>query len=210
MAEGSEPSFGWLVFRRAWFGALGFFESWRRDLLAASVSFAVGESIYYRTHGLPATWADGVDNLIHLLAPVVVLWALLFVWHLWLAPSALAYEAARKAAAAAPVAPIGSEQTRRPRVINWAIWKQRDKFTLSEFASVLAKVDPSKPGNDADRDAMLKLIQEDAMARKFPLIKDRLAGAYCQPDLYPLDFSIKKEDAIKWASQRGFDVSHIS
>jgi hypothetical protein len=211
MAEGnSDPSFSWLVLKRAWFGALGFFESWQRDLVAFFFSFGIGEAIFYRTHGWPATWSDGMDNLIHLVTPVVVLWVLLFVWHLWLAPAALAYEAARQSVTH-PKSKKFSDNigTTPPKPeVNWAIWKQRSNYRLTELASILAKIDPN--GNDTpESEGFLDLLKEDAMARRLPCRPNRLAESRYQPDLYPASFDVQKTDALKWAAEKGFDLSHV-
>lgn len=74
MADGAEPSFGWLVIKRAWFGAWRFFDSWKKDTALALVSIAVGEASYYRQHGLPASMLDGLYNALHLVAPLTIIW----------------------------------------------------------------------------------------------------------------------------------------
>ncbi len=209
MAEGSEPSFGWLVLTRAWFGAWAFFDSWKRDLVVFVVSFAAGEATYYRLHGLPATWRDGLDNLIHLAAPVVIIWLLLFAWHLWLAPSALAYEAARKAATTKAAPPSEPKQVAPVPAINWAIWKQRSSYNLKEFAAILAKFEPTSDRDPPEKASYLRLITQDAMSRRLHVTPNNLAESHQTPDLWPECFDVPKAAAVAWAEGKTFDVTHI-
>lgn len=99
---------------------------------------------------------------------------------------------------------------RRPRPdVNWTIWKQRTAYTLPEFAAILADIDPAGSKDTPERGAFLKLLQESAMDAKIPVIKDRNADDRYGPDTWPEYFTVNKAAAIKWASERKFDVSHI-
>lgn len=102
MAEEPEKSFGRLVLARAWFAAWAFFESKTKDAVLFVSFLVVGGVAYYCLFGLPATKDQIVPVLIFTVGPMVALWLLLFVWHLWLAPAALAYQAAREALARPP------------------------------------------------------------------------------------------------------------
>lgn len=104
MVNGPEFSF-WRMLVRAWWSAWAFFESWRRDVGVAVFSLFVGEAIYFHSHGLPDTWRDGVDNLIHAAAPAVALWLVIFAWHFLMAPFSVLYEAAKASAQQ----PVGAE-----------------------------------------------------------------------------------------------------
>jgi hypothetical protein len=102
-----ELTFGRQVFRRAWSSAWAFFGSWQRDAGLFVFFTVVGGVPYYWRHGWPDTWSDTLDAVLSVAAPAIVLWLLLFVWHLWLAPSAIAYEAAKARSNAGNVVPAG-------------------------------------------------------------------------------------------------------
>ena len=91
MVNAPEFSF-WRMVVRSWVSTWAFFGSWRRDIGIGLFSLVVGEVIFYRSHGLPETWTDSLDNLFHLAAPAVALWALIFVWHFLMAPFAVIFE----------------------------------------------------------------------------------------------------------------------
>jgi hypothetical protein len=162
MAEDKEQTFGRTVINRAWFEAWLFFESKTRDAILFAILFAAGGVVYYRLYGWPATKEQVVPVLIFTVGPIVGLWMLLFVWHLWLAPSALAYEEARKA--------FLEQKTDRasglPRptpipAINWAPWKHRGEFSLYEFAKILAKIDPAGQSLSTEGSAYIRLLLEE-------------------------------------------------
>lgn len=207
MAEGSDISFARLVINRAWFSAWAFFESKVRDAILFAVLFATGGGAYYRLYGWPAAKEQIVPVIIFTVGPMVALWMVLFIWYLWLAPSALAYEAAmaRPSTSSSNVPPPVLEKQ-----INWAVWKQRSAYSLIEFSSILAKELPTGSTEEASSAAFLKLLQEDAMNRRLPIVKDRNAESYFQPDTWPAYFSVKRADALSWANDKGFDVTHVS
>ena len=155
-----------------------------------------------------------MENMIHVAAPVVLLWLLLFVWHLWLAPAALAYETAREAVIAkrsdGNASAVRAPSMPRVKPINWAVWKERQSYNLIELAAILGQIDPSNVNEEKTDKAYLKLLQEDAMNRKLPVKGDRNAESYQMPDLWPSYFTVAKTDAIKWAADKHFDLSHIT
>ena len=156
-----------------------------------------------------------VPVLFFTVGPIIAFWLAVFIWHLWLSPGALVFEAIEQQAAAqqeSSSTPLGTgalSVSPREKAINWAIWSQKSAYNLKQLAGILAKVDPSRDDRSPDRIAYLKLLQEEAMAGKLRLVRDRLAKSYWQPDLYPAYFSITKEDAISWAKSKNFDLSHI-
>ncbi len=164
-------------------------------------------------HGWPDTWKDAMDNLIHIAAPAVAIWVLLFIWHLWLAPSALVYEALKEAQSFAKGPPLPAEVLKREKPINWAIWKQRPTFTLKEFANILARAEPtSNLGTEAT--AFVRLIGDDiaqkVLACQFTQTKySGYTMGNFPPAQYPHMYKLQKEAAIKWAKSKNFDVSSI-
>jgi hypothetical protein len=211
MDEIKEPSFGRLVVYRAWFAAWQFFESKLRDAILFAGTLFVGGVAYYLLYGLPATEEQIVPVLIFTVGPIVGLWLLLFIWHLWLAPSALIYEAARKAAlTSGPPANLPAPTKAPPPDVNWAIWKQRNSYNLNEFAGLLAKDDPSHDPSTPQARSFLRLAQDDAMNGKLTVVRDRNAHHSYLPDLHPYYFDVPRPEAIKWAAAKGFDISHIT
>jgi hypothetical protein len=207
---GGESSFSKQVLSRAWFAAWGFFDSWKRDLVLFAASLVVGGGYYLQDHGWPKDVWGAMDAIIHAAAPAVIIWLGLFLWHLWLAPSALAYQAAKEAISEAHAArPAAPRPVKPEKGINWAVWKQRSTYTLIEFAAILAKADPGSNLENSEQKSFSKLLIEDAMGRKLPVQRGRNAEDWYSPDIYPTYFIITRGDALKWAEAKGFDVSHI-
>jgi len=210
MASGDETlTFGQQVGRRAWFSAWAFFESRTRDAVLFTVIVAIGGGTYYKLYGWPAAWEQIVSILIFTVGPIVALWLLLFLWHLWLAPTALAYEAAREAVQFTSLPDDYVPLSTRPAV-NWAPWQRRTKYNLLELASILAKVEPSgSTGSDSEEASYLELLKEETTTGRLRFQRNRRAEDYYQPDVWPTFFDVEKVDAMKWAESKGFDLSHI-
>jgi len=153
-----------------------------------------------------------MDTLLHVAAPAVVLWFFLFVWHLWLAPAALAYEAIKAIPPPSPPEkPARAVPEKKDPPINWIVWKQMPSYTLKEFAAILAKDEPSSMKTPYEQAAFFKLIMSEAESGKLPYIREMLEG-YGRPIERALDADsrIWREDAIKWADAHdGCDVSQI-
>lgn len=163
-------------------------------------------------HGLSDMWMEAQTYEIIIGANVGWV-ALLFLWHLWLAPYELALEAIRKAARP----PLESFQ-RTPaqpaaKPVNWMIWKQMEQYTLKQFAAILAKDDPIAMTASHEQRAYLELLLADIKSGKLPRVKVMLVHAY---EGYEYERTIdwetpvKKADAMAWAdAHEGFDVSLI-
>ena len=170
--------------------------------------------VIQRFMGWPDTWKDAMDNLIHIAAPAVAIWVLLFIWHLWLAPSALVYEALKEAQSFAKGPPLPAEVLKREKPINWAIWKQRPTFTLKEFADVLRACGTYQQfGNRSDRFCSTDTgddIAQKVLACQFTQTKySGYTMGNFPPAQYPHMYKLQKEAAIKWAKSKNFDVSSI-
>jgi hypothetical protein len=130
---------------------------------------------------------------------------LLFIFHLWLAPSALIYEAAKSLSAGrAPTPPPPTKP------INWLVWRQRQRYEVQEFAAILARNDPVSALLPNEQASFQKLILEQLKTNKLSYIEgygENYSGRY---ELGIDEFTeIEKDVAIKWAEARGFDVSHV-
>lgn len=220
MAEGDTskgPSFSRLVFGRAIRDTFRFLGYTRRDLVLGAIALILGAMCAYVFVGKANTMSELASIAAFTLAPGGMILFSVFVWHLWLAPNVLAYEAAHAALRRAP-AIVGDQYSAlaappKPAV-NWAIWKQRDQYNLVELASLLAKADPAVPkkkgeGN-AEAEGYLRLLKEDSITRKLSTLMDSRAEHYYKPDHWPTYFRVKKEVALEWAQSRNFDLSHIA
>src|ERR1051325_830687 len=169
MGEGSTaPSFSRQVFGYAVSHTRRALASKTRDAAWALPLALLGFAIYYFRFGWPAMSHQFVDALYTTIAPIIIAVAGVFLWHLWLAPAALAYEAAR--AARPTVAPtVAQQQSPRPQQINWAIWKRLQRYRLTDFASILAKRDPLLNSATTEELAFSKLLLQDANERKLNL-----------------------------------------
>lgn len=201
-------SFGRLVFGRAISDTARFFKYTRRDLILGAITVLLGGTLAYLFVGKADTMKELAFIAAFTLAPAGILMIAVFAWHLWLAPAAIAYEAALKALMR-DNPPSTADATPKPPTVNWEIWKHRSALNLVEFAAILAKTNPASSVSPLEKDEFLRLIKEDAMASKLPVWRDRYAEGHEQPDLWPANFDVTKADAMKWAEAKGFDVSHI-
>jgi len=201
-----EPSFGRLVFGRALADTGRFLGYTKRDIILGGITLALGGFLAYVFVGKADTLKEFAFIAAFTFAPAGIVMIAIFVWHLWLAPSVLAYEAVRSAAALSTTAP---KQISTAPTVNWAIWKQRSQYNLAELSSILAKEDPHGMSSHSAT-AFLDLLKEEVMGRKLATIKDSEAGPYQTADLWPTYYSLPKDAALKWAADKGFDLSHIA
>lgn len=199
MAEGQESSFGQKVLRRAWRETWEFFDSTLSKAVASAIMVLLGWIAYYLSYGLSATKDQIVPILFFTVGPFLAFWALIFIWHLWLAPLAFTYEAARELARMPGLAPPPAP------VVAWAPWIRRSQYSSNEFAAILANEDPSTQPS-YKRMGFYRLILEEAKAGKLPTVRKRLNAP---PGGLPDDFSIPSDAALKWAKDKGFDLSHF-
>jgi hypothetical protein len=89
------PSFGWLVFARAFTNTRRFFWRFAVDAPVTALSLAVGSALFGRYIGWEVVRQEWLIFVAFVLAPGGLFVVLTFLWNLWLAPSALAYEAHR-------------------------------------------------------------------------------------------------------------------
>src|SRR5438552_2885117 len=174
---GGEPSFSKQVLSRAWFAAWQFFESKTRDAILFVFLFGSGAVAYYQLFGWPATKEQVVPVLIFTVGPIVGLWVLLFLWHMWLAPAALAYEAAKETAQARNEAALPRRvAARQEKPVNWLPWKQMDHYTIRDFAAILSKEDPVSIGSSHEKQAWFNLLIDEARRGKLPHIPEAVGG----------------------------------
>lgn len=95
-APDDEPTFGRQVLSRAWFNAWAPIKDRRLDIVLGLVGAVLAIGHATKT-GWTWTYPDFLGAVVSLFAPFVAVWVVLFVWHFWLAPSAIAYEAAKAA-----------------------------------------------------------------------------------------------------------------
>jgi len=201
-----QKSFGQLVLARTWWNSWEFFGSVRHDVSIGVISVIF--TIYHQTTKQhPFTLWDVGAGVVTLLLPFVVVWALLFLWHFWLAPSALAYEAMKEAQTSKPTMSAPQRQMPQLPATNWAIWKQMDAYSLFEFAAILAKQNPEDQSRNKEEMSFLKLLEQDARANKLKLSKRVRSSAYSDDISHYSEIS--RADAIAWADMRRFDVGHI-
>jgi hypothetical protein len=212
MADDQEPSFGWLVLRKAVADTKEFFGSTTRDVAMGAFLAVLGFANYWRRYGLPAVRDEFLSAFYSTFEPLLIVVAMVFVWHLWLAPAAIAYEAARTAFKQRNTTSKQPPQPKTQPPVKWAIWKQMERYKAQEFAAILAKNDPASSMSSTEQEAFLRLIIEQMRTKALSYVRrysqDYLSGGTEEID--PNEFTeIKRIDAIKWAQSRDFDVSHI-
>lgn len=145
------PEFGKLVFGRTITNTRKFFASILRDIVLGTACLFIGSGLFWYFRGLPNAMEQAVSVVAFTLAPFGALLVAVFFWNLWLAPCELAYQAMEQkwrmngpALCAAP---------------NWAIWKHREAYTISEFAALLNNSDPESRSFPPSRYAYVKLLR---------------------------------------------------
>ncbi len=207
MDEHQEPSFGRQVVRRAWFASWKFFEDRRHDIGLGFLGVLLAAYQRFTIRGISTSLPDLGMDCVSILAPFVVMWALLFVWHFWLAPSAMVYDASRRVAESIAEA---SRPQKESRPINWAPWKHRTHYTLYEFAKILSKTDPAAQALNTEGSSYLRLLIE--------AMKNRAIKYVPLSNEPPLERYLKytdannrgeRDDLLWWAESKGFPTDHI-
>jgi hypothetical protein len=208
MSGTEQPTFSSLVFGKAISETRQFFGSKPRDLALATVSIATGFGLYWYFQGWPVAMEQFASVAAFTLAPLGLVLLAVFFWNLWLAPAALAYEAAKAISTHQSIEEIRLE-TSMYESVNWAIWKQRSSYRITEFASILAEIDPNTL-DTAEVKAFLSLLKEEVSGGKLKAARRKgfETGQYSVMES-PSVYEISKSNALAWAKAKNFDVSHI-
>lgn len=99
MGHGKNKSFGRLIAVRAFEGTLSTFRTDRTAVLVAVALVVVSLLIQCIANGWQAMMAEWGNALLFTLLPIAVVGSVIFLWNLWIAPAAIAFETARKALA---------------------------------------------------------------------------------------------------------------
>jgi len=197
-----EPSFGWLVFGKAISDTVQFLRYTARDIALGAISLLLGGVLAYLFVGKADTVREFVFIGAFTFAPAGIVMFAVFLWHLWLAPAALAYEAVKVAS----LRTVSDVPFKIPeRKINWSIWKKLDTFTVAEMASILAKRDPAAGSSSNEEYSFKQLLLQDIWQSKLPVF-ERVTNSSGGP---ADETQVLRTAAIKWADKNGFDVSHI-
>ncbi|GAA0546203.1 hypothetical protein FHS83_000725 [Rhizomicrobium palustre] len=209
MVDETTPSFGRSVLGKAFSDTKLFFRYTMRDAILAITTLALGVWFAYTFIGKTDTVKEIAFMAAFTFAPLFIVALTIFIWHLWLAPAAITYEAMKSVQQAIDGANIASAA--KEHSINWAPWKYRSKFTIYEFAKILAKTDPASQAMSMEGSAFARLILEDVNNRALPYIQEYDAGyggtKYRVKTSY--DTSVKREDALQWAAAKDFSTEHI-
>ncbi len=146
------------------------------------------------------------------LRPLGVFTVIVFLWNLWLAPAALAYEAVR-----GRIPQAGTTVEIRPPAPDHSIWKRRDSYSIREFAALLDDIDPSSGQFTNRASAIERLLLEAAQAHRIKYVarhKTVMTDVFEQTTKkveIPTDPSTRlaKDNAIQWARDNEMDVSKL-
>jgi hypothetical protein len=206
------PSFTKLVLGRALLHTYQVFKSKILDAIYVLVSCLVGAPLFIWLWGMPDAMKETIGLIGFAFAPLGVFTAIVFVWQLWLAPAALAYEAA-SARAETESAPANQQRGRLPAKppINWQPWRFRTKYSLYEFAKILSKSDPASQSLSTEGSSYLRLLVEEANRGKIvvpPEYDTGWDGIRFTKEISG-ENEIEKADAIQWAEAKQFPIDHI-
>jgi hypothetical protein len=212
MAAPSAPSFGRLVFGRALSETWHLFNSKLKDALYVVLSIIVGFPLYALfwglPNGMPRAMTDVIPIVMFSFVPLGIFVACVFLWNLWLAPIALAYEATKENSLSdSPL--LLAKKVVRP---NWAIWKHMQEYSVRQFAAILANNDPMSAMVTSELATFQQLILEEIETEKLAYIPEYQTNPHSGTrHVKPIDerTKIRKEAAIQWAESKSFNVAHI-
>lgn len=214
----NEPSFGHLVWARAWWSSWSPFRDRRLDIVLGLISLIVLAVRKSNTPEFPQSLDDWSADIVSVLAPFVIVWFILFVWHFWLAPAALAYEAAKEAARVRTDLPVLTYQEQKteakpePRKPDYAIWKQRSSYNVNEFAALLDNSDPSERPLTPNARAYKRLLLEAVQNKKISYTPEYGLNEWDgrRYEMSVNEFTqIPRAVALSWAESKSFDVSRL-
>lgn len=199
MAEEGEPSFSRLVFGKAVSDTARFLAYTKRDLIFGVITVALGAGLAWYFVGKADTMKEMVFFAAFTVAPAGIVMIAVFIWHLWLAPAALAYEVYKGGSASA----VGPDPE-----VNLTPMRLRAVWDVPSFAEVLRAVDPKArtPGHRFSYKVTILDALKHRGLKYIRVASHRVQGGYYPPS----DSSeIAKEDAIEWAEKNGFDMSKV-
>ncbi|MBL6854434.1 MAG: hypothetical protein ISS15_03040 [Alphaproteobacteria bacterium] len=215
MGEGKSegPSFSGLVFGRAVKDTATFLGYTRRDLIIGAIALILGAGCAYLFVGRADTMNELALIVAFTLAPAGLILFAVFIWHLWLAPSVLAYEAAQEAFKRPPVAapvPVAMPPLRPAApAFNFSLWKRRQTYTVFELSELLAaagRSDTETPVKSGD--ALLLILEAMKLKTLKYVIEYRENYTGDRYEIAPHgDTVMNKAEAINWANANGFDTS---
>jgi hypothetical protein len=128
------PTFTKLVLSRAYENTKRALGNPRRDLIIGIFLAVIGSLYYWYTKGLPVAMEQLVTAAVYTFGSLGIIVTIVFLWHLCLAPFELTF--GEIVAARSEIAARATPAVRPALPPNWAIWKQRDAYTISEFAAL--------------------------------------------------------------------------
>lgn len=197
-----ESSFGSLVFGHAVSETWKFFKSAPRDIAMVVLSIVIGFGAFWYLKGLPVALDQLLSVLLFTTLPFTMFVVSVFLWNMWLAPAALSYEHYRRGGA--PQLPLATGK------IDWAPWRLRQEYTLSEFARILARLDPTSSDSDANSRTYFELLKEAMNKKELKYTPSERAG-YFENSRGAVTGAAKinRANAITWAKEKKLNVSHI-
>lgn len=209
MAE-TTPSFTGLVIGYAVSHTFRIFRSKIYDALYVLFSCIVGVPLFIWLWGMPDAVREGAALILFAFAPLGVFTASVFIWHLWLAPAALAYEGASSVFVSMRPQ-IQSEM--RPAPPDYHTWKQYELWSTDAFACLLDDIDPAGTGRTRRSISICGLIIDAMRQNQISYIK-RYKSDYWSDDgaseVRPDGQSqIPRLAALSWAETHGYDVEKL-
>jgi hypothetical protein len=174
-ALSAAPTFTKLVLSRAYENTKRVFGNPRRDLTIGIFLAIIGSSYYWYVKGLPVAMEQFATAAVYTFGSLGIIVTIVFLWHLCLAPFELTFEevvAARSeiVARATPAASLAPP--------NWAVWKQREAYTILEFSSLLDNSDPGSRAFSSSKEAYIKLLQEQAVQGNLRYISENISNYF--------------------------------
>ncbi len=146
--------FGRLVVGKAYANTKRLFADKIKDTFFGVVLALPGGLFSLYRYGLPVEMQSALNFAAATFGPIGFVVVVVFLWNLWLAPMELAYEQYKLTGTTnQPKPPLHQNQD-----VNWAPWKQMPKFSLLQFAKILAKNDPAKLAETSEAAAYRQLI----------------------------------------------------
>jgi hypothetical protein len=204
MVGSKEPSFGWVVLKRAGGDTLGFLRHLWVGVALVGGSLATGSLLFGGLIGWSTVKQEWIIFIAFTLAPAGLFVFAAFLWNLSIAGEKLIYEAIGSIQSAAP----SQEQEENTPPVSLRAYQIQSLWDVMDLASILSALDDSSLSYATKYISWKRTILDAMNADKLKYIAQRIEGrgGYYRPSD---GTKIRKADAIEWAEGIKFDMSQL-
>ena len=186
------------------------------DAFYVLISSIIGVPLFIWMFGVPEATKEALGLIGFAFVPLGIFFICGFVWNLWLAPSALAYDAVNNRLQLLS-SPSSAPVEIRPNPPDFTLWNKRNSYSIREFAALLDGIDPAAGMNTNRAQGLERLLIEEASggrldyARRYKTVSTNVFdGTTKKIEVSPdVTTQIARKAAIDWALAKNIDVSKL-